>query len=114
MAMLDRQQIPEKLLQRKNKRNASFVTAIGSLGGLSLITKEVENTWTIHRLVQLSIHVWLKQNHKKEEYEEEALLLIASIFLHEDHENKRACDEKVEEFKMFTIMEQTNEAENVA
>jgi len=35
MAMLDRQQIPEKLLRRKDERNVVFVTAMGPLVGLS-------------------------------------------------------------------------------
>jgi tetratricopeptide (TPR) repeat protein len=93
MAMLDRQQIQEKLLRRKGERDAIFVTAMGSLGGLSLITKEVEeDTWTMHRLVQLSIHEWLEQRHQKRKYEEEALALIAGKFPSGEHENREACE----------------------
>jgi hypothetical protein len=93
MAMLDRQQIPEKLLQRRDERNVDFSTAIGSLEGLSLITKEVQqDKFTMHRLVQLSVHVWLEQQKEKSSQAEKALALLADRFPNGEHENRETCE----------------------
>jgi tetratricopeptide (TPR) repeat protein len=93
MAMLDRQKIPETLLRRKDERDINFVTAIGTLNGLSLITKEVgKETFAIHRLVQLSVHVWLEQHNEKQRYAMEALALLADRFPNGEHENRETCE----------------------
>jgi tetratricopeptide (TPR) repeat protein len=93
MAMLDRQKIPETLLRRKDERDISFVTAIGTLNGLSLITKEVgKETFTIHRLVQLSVRVWLEQHNENQRYTMEALALLADRFPNGEHENRETCE----------------------
>jgi tetratricopeptide (TPR) repeat protein len=93
MAMLDRQQIPETLLRRQGEGDLEFLTGLGILDGLSLITKEVgKETLTVHRLVQLSVHVWLEQHQQKVRYEEEALALIADTFPNGEHENKKICE----------------------
>ncbi|KAI9761267.1 MAG: hypothetical protein M1840_001991, partial [Geoglossum simile] len=93
MAMLDRQQIPEKLLQRRDERDVDFSTAIGSLEGLSLITKEVQqDKFTMHRLVQLSVHVWLEQQKEKSSQAEKALALLADRFPNGEHENRETCE----------------------
>lgn len=81
MAMFERQQIPELLLRRREERDVDFVTASGALDGLSLITREVgKETFAMHRLVQLSVHVWLEQRNEKARYEEEALAVLADKF----------------------------------
>ena len=55
MAMLDRQEIPKTLMYRIGERDVDVTTAIGTLEGFSLISKETENgKVVIHRLVQLS------------------------------------------------------------
>jgi nucleoside phosphorylase len=92
MAMLDPQKIPETLL-RKDERDINFVTAIGTLNSLSLITKEAgKETFTIHRLVQLSVHVWLEQHNEKQRYAVEALELLADRFPEGEHENRETCE----------------------
>ncbi|KAH0533862.1 hypothetical protein FGG08_007513, partial [Glutinoglossum americanum] len=93
MAMLDRQQIPEKLLRRRDERDVDFSTAVGSLEGLSLITKEVQqDKFTMHRLVQLSVHVWLEQQKEKPSQAEKALALLADRFPSGEHENRETCE----------------------
>ncbi|KAI9774253.1 MAG: hypothetical protein M1840_004147, partial [Geoglossum simile] len=93
MAMLDRQQIPEKLLQRRDEGDVDFSTAISSLEGLSLITKEVEqDKFTMHRLVQLSVHAWLEQQKEKSSQAEKALVLLADRFPLGEHENRETCE----------------------
>jgi tetratricopeptide (TPR) repeat protein len=94
MAMLDRQQIPEHLLRRHNDKDVEFFRAIGTLDGLSLITKEVgKETCTIHRLVQLSVHVWLEQHNQKTQFEEEALSQLAGRFPDDEYvKNRELCE----------------------
>ncbi|KAI9778144.1 MAG: hypothetical protein M1839_008353 [Geoglossum umbratile] len=93
MAMLDRQQIPEKLLRRRDERDVDFSTAIGSLEGLSLITREVQqDKFTMHRLVQLSVHVWLEQQREKLSQADNALVLLADRFPNGEHENWETCE----------------------
>jgi nucleoside phosphorylase/Tfp pilus assembly protein PilF len=93
MAMLDRQKIPETLLRRKGERDINFVTAIGTLNGLSLITKEAgKGIFTMHRLVQLSVHVWLELHNEKQSYAVEALALLADRFPKGEHENRETCE----------------------
>ncbi|KAH0565091.1 hypothetical protein GP486_001509 [Trichoglossum hirsutum] len=93
MAMLDRQQIPEKLLQGRDERDVDFSTAIGSLEGLSLITKEVQqDKFTMHRLVQLSVHIWLEQQKEMSSQAEKALALLTDRFPNGEHENRETCE----------------------
>ncbi|KAI9758975.1 MAG: hypothetical protein M1840_003619 [Geoglossum simile] len=93
MAMLDRQQIPEELLQGRDERDVDFSTAIGSLEDLSLITKEVQqDKFTMHRLVQLSVHVWLEQQKEILSQAEKALALLADRFPKGKHENRETCE----------------------
>jgi tetratricopeptide (TPR) repeat protein len=93
MAMLDRQAIPETLLRPEDAREVDFFSAVGTLDNFSLITKAIgKETYAIHRLVQLSIHVWLEQHKQRERYEEEALALLAERFPSGGHENKEACE----------------------
>lgn len=81
MSMFDRQKIPEDLLRRPGERDVEFFAAIGTLEGLSLITTDLENeTFMIHRLVQLSIHIWIEQHNEKALYEEKLLALLAGRF----------------------------------
>jgi tetratricopeptide (TPR) repeat protein len=81
MSMFDRQKIPEDLLRRPGERDVEFFAAIGTLEGLSLITTDLENeTFMIHRLVQLSIHIWIEQHNENALYEEKSLALLAGRF----------------------------------
>jgi tetratricopeptide (TPR) repeat protein len=93
MAMLDRQQIPEDLLRLQGERDIDFFTAIGTLDGLSLVTKEVgKEAFAIHRLVQLSIHMWLEGRNEKARCEEEALSRLAERFPSGEYENRELCE----------------------
>jgi hypothetical protein len=66
MAMLDPQAIPEMLLRQEDGREVDFFSAVGTLDSFSLSRKAIgKETYAIHRLVQLSIHVWLEQHNEK-------------------------------------------------
>ena len=93
IAMLDPQRIPQKLLERSVERDIDFWTAIGTLVGFALITKELEGeTYTIHSLVQTSVHYWLEQRNEKMDYMRQALQLLAEEFPSGEHENKETCE----------------------
>lgn len=92
MAMFDRQQIPEMLLQKANESEIDFLNAVEILDDFSLIKKEIETeVLAMHRLVQLSVHVWLEHHHKKGQYEE-ALTQLTDRFPNGKHENKEICE----------------------
>ena len=62
MAMLDPQQIPEKLLRPLAEREVDFRMAISTLDGFALISQEIGGqTYAMHPLVQASVHYWLEQ-----------------------------------------------------
>jgi tetratricopeptide (TPR) repeat protein len=93
MSMLDRQHIPETLLRNQNESDFEFLEAIGILDDYSLITREIEKDGlTLHRLVQLSVHLWLENRHQKQQYELEALTLISSRFPTGEHQNRSTCE----------------------
>jgi hypothetical protein len=62
MSVLDKQSVPARLLQDKEESPVVFDKALGTLKNFSLIQEEkTQNTYGIHRLVQLSTQWWLEQ-----------------------------------------------------
>jgi len=93
MAMLDRQQIPESLICNAVERDIDFTTAIGTLVGFSLVSKGInQETFAMHRLVQLSVRQWLEREDRKGHYARQALQLLAHRFPHSDYENWQMCE----------------------
>ncbi len=93
MAMLDWQQIPESLICNAVERDIDFTTAIGTLVGFSLVSKGInQETFAMHRLVQLSVRQWLEHEDRKGHYARQALQLLANRFPHSDYENWQMCE----------------------
>ncbi|KAF7510444.1 hypothetical protein GJ744_006723 [Endocarpon pusillum] len=93
MAVLDRQGIPEEVLHREDERSTEFITALGTLQAFSLITAEKgRKTFTMHRLVHLSIQHWLELQNTKAEYQEEAMKMLSELFPVGKHENWKICE----------------------
>jgi ankyrin repeat protein/tetratricopeptide (TPR) repeat protein len=93
MAMFDAEQIPEILLKQPNEKDLEFSHAVGSLYGLSLIGKEIEqDTYSLHRLVQLSIHQWLAEDGSWTFYAGLALKILSEKFPSGQHEDKAVCE----------------------
>ena len=93
IAMLDPQRIPENLLQPLAERDVDFRMAIGTLNGFALITQESgRETYTIHPLVQASVHYWLEQRSEKADYTSRALQLLAEEFPNGKYEYKERCE----------------------
>ncbi|KAF4637077.1 hypothetical protein G7Y89_g980 [Cudoniella acicularis] len=90
MAVLDRQAISENLLLKKEERKLRFNAAIQKLKAFSLITEETnlrmfgmqkaidleetkQSTFSMHRLVQLSVQKWLERQNELSRWQEAAL-----------------------------------------
>lgn len=93
IAMLDPQRIPENLLQPLTEKDVGFRMALGTLDGFALITQEIgRETYTIHPLIQASVHYWLEQRIEKADYASQALRLLAKEFPSGKHEHKERCE----------------------
>ena len=93
IAMLDPRRIPEKLLQQSTEREVDFRMAIGTLDGFALINSEIRGeTYSIHPLVQASVHFWLEQRGEEVDYADQALQLLAEEFPTGEHEHKDICE----------------------
>ena len=92
MAMLDGQQIPLELIQKRDEREIEFHMALGTLEGYSLIIRINRDAWTMHPLVQLSVQDWLAEAQEMERIGEQALQLLAESFPNGEYENRKACE----------------------
>jgi tetratricopeptide (TPR) repeat protein len=93
IAMFDRQNIPEDLIRQPNQSDNDIFKAIGTLDELSLIIREIgEETFAMHRLVQLSVRLWLEQKGEKRQYEEHALVLLADKFPEGEYGDRKIRD----------------------
>lgn len=91
--MLDPQKIPEKLLRRAAERDVDFRMTIGTLDGFALISQEMMGqAYSIHPLVQASVHYWLEQKGEKAGCASQALQSLAEGFPNGEHENKETCE----------------------
>jgi tetratricopeptide (TPR) repeat protein len=92
MAMLDGQQIPLELIQKRDEREVGFHMALGTLERYSLIIRISHDAWTVHPLVQLSVQDWLAEAQETERIGEQALQLLAESFPNGEYENQKACE----------------------
>lgn len=93
MAVLDRQGVPKSLLRKENDRSIDFTTALGILQAFCLIKAEVGgDTFTMHRLVQLSTQNWLEMEGTHVAYKEEALQMLSAKFPSGDYETWKICE----------------------
>lgn len=93
IAMLDPQRIPKKLLRPLAEREVDFRMAIGTLSGFALISREFDGeTYSIHPLVQASLHYWLEQRSQKVDFASQALQLLAHEFPDGTYEHRETCE----------------------
>ncbi|MCJ1324181.1 hypothetical protein MMC10_000843 [Thelotrema lepadinum] len=80
MAMFDRQGIPEDLLHDR-KNQLRFEDAVAPLLGYSLITAGlVQPSFTMHRLVQLSMTHWLEKNKQLARWRQRSIEALSNAF----------------------------------
>ena len=81
MAMLDRQAIPQALLQGPEYPLLQFRAAISKLKAFSLVSEEKGTSkFSLHRLVQLSTRRWLEHQGRLLMWEQAALATVARLY----------------------------------
>ena len=80
ISMFDRQGIPEYLLH-DNTNQLQFEDAIAPLTSFALVRAQVrQQSFEMHRLVQLSTRKWLEQNNQLEKWRKESIRIMARAF----------------------------------
>ena len=91
IALFNRQSIPKLLLQEDNK-NLIFWDAVGSLLDFSLVSVDSsQNSFSMHRLVQIITQKWLETNQVLQTWESKAIQRLANRFPSGDYENWGTC-----------------------
>jgi tetratricopeptide (TPR) repeat protein len=89
MATLDGQQIPRMLLEDQTPNRAELSSRLGTLLGYSLIAQPaVDETYSMHPLVQASVRYWLAQEKRKDHYVGQALRSVVERFPKNTYENR--------------------------
>jgi tetratricopeptide (TPR) repeat protein len=87
MSCVAQQDIPLSLLPPATKRKQS--EAIGTLKSYAFITKRNgQDSYEIHRLVQIAMHNWLKTKDQMSLWSGKALIQVAKVFPFPKHENR--------------------------
>ena len=88
MSVLDRQGIHQDLVQNKDEDWDVVTESLGTLKAYSLITTESNTkTFTMHRLVQMSIHIWLDHQNTVSVWQTSAVTLLSSRVPSGEYEN---------------------------
>lgn len=92
MAHYEQVQIPSFLLKHYlGNGSVESVATIGVLLRFSLVTAGREDTFNMHRLVQLIVKQWLVVAHAADEWHSRALLLLAEYFPSGEYETWVTC-----------------------
>ncbi|PWW75237.1 TPR-like protein [Tuber magnatum] len=95
IAFLDRQNIPKDLIVQSGLEGVSdsldFRRAMGTLLGFSLVSEERDReVYELHRLVQLSVHVYLSPR-EVSEWRARATEAVSTLYPEYDHEVRHVC-----------------------
>ncbi|CUS15044.1 unnamed protein product, partial [Tuber aestivum] len=95
IAFLDRQNIPEDLIAQSGLEGVSdsldFRRAMGTLLGFSLVTRERDGeVYELHRLVQLSMHVYLSPR-ETSEWKGRAVEVVSKLYPEYSHGVRHVC-----------------------
>ncbi|KAG0640708.1 hypothetical protein HOY80DRAFT_1008869 [Tuber brumale] len=95
IAFLDRQNIPKDLIVQSGLEGVNdsldFRGAIGTLLDFSLVSKESGGeVYELHRLVQLSVHVYLSPR-EAGEWKRRAVEVVSTLYPEYDHEVRHTC-----------------------
>lgn len=92
MAFLDKNEIPNDLIQRKVDRPLVLTKALGALKAFSLIQGDKgRESYSLHRLVQLVIRKWLIMTSEFEQKATQALEIVDLAFPNATFENWKTC-----------------------
>ncbi|KAF1966818.1 hypothetical protein BU23DRAFT_312572, partial [Bimuria novae-zelandiae CBS 107.79] len=91
MSMFDRQGIPVSLLQGQASR-LDFEDAVAPLLSFSLVRVEIgQQSFEMHRLVQLSTRTWLEANDQLDRWETESIRMLANVFPSGEYDTWAEC-----------------------
>ncbi|KFY90176.1 hypothetical protein V498_06140, partial [Pseudogymnoascus sp. VKM F-4517 (FW-2822)] len=91
MSMFDRQGIPVSLLQGQDSQ-LGFEDALAPLLNFSLVRMEIgQQSLVMHRLVQLSMRMWLKANNQLDRWKTESIGVLAKLFPSGNYETWADC-----------------------
>jgi tetratricopeptide (TPR) repeat protein len=99
MSLFDRQAIPRKFLSDYGERQQAqepwgemqLVKALGVLKAFSFVAEDKDQSFDIHRLVQLVTRKWLDRKERIHWFAEEALLVVSDNYPYGNHENRAVC-----------------------
>ena len=93
MAMFDLQGIPAAFLRHDDEPRLVFMKSISTLHSFSLVAKATDGeTYSMHRLVQVSAQAWLELQNTTFRWRREALFTLAKLFPSGDYDTWRACE----------------------
>lgn len=133
MCYFDRQDIPRTLLSQYNERRDSkeggyktrrgaevaralqLEKALGVLKAFSFVTESRDETFTIHRLVQLAMRNWLSTLKQSEEFVEKALVTLSNVYPEGVYENRIVCDQYLPHaMAVLSLAETSSKKESLA
>lgn len=91
MALLDGQSIPEEVVRRAQINEMGWRNSLGTLFSYSLANSSLNNTLTMHPLVQMSVRYWLDSENRMNEFVDEVIKSLASNFPTGEYENRAIC-----------------------
>ncbi|KAJ5616419.1 hypothetical protein N7537_001533 [Penicillium hordei] len=111
MSRMDRQGIPAMLLHQVDESYSTFTQAIGVLKAFSLIEEEKDtSTYGMHRLVQVSVRMWLEVQGSERRWQEEALSVLSTCFPDGEYESWKVCSMLAPHVQAVTAYEWSTEA----
>jgi hypothetical protein len=91
LAFLEGKSIPLSLVACTQAVETDWRQALGTVVGYSFVAETVDQTISIHPLVQESVRYWLEQQKEKESRVEQAVQVLAASFPSGDYSNWPVC-----------------------
>ncbi|KFA46183.1 hypothetical protein S40293_03804 [Stachybotrys chartarum IBT 40293] len=99
MSLLDHHNIPltilssyiESLKSKELLGNIQLIEALGVLKAFSLVTKDDNESYNMHRLIQLAMHMWLTTSGTMDRFREEALKVMSQIYPYGTCQTRTTC-----------------------
>jgi tetratricopeptide (TPR) repeat protein len=119
MTFFDRQGVPWDFLSIYQTnlygsgptREIELTKALGVLAAFSLIVRAMDQTYSMHRLVQLATWRWLKRKGIAQKFAENALLVVSQVYAfypHTNLDNLDVCKELLPH--VFAVLKEPTEA----
>ncbi|KEY70194.1 hypothetical protein S7711_03414 [Stachybotrys chartarum IBT 7711] len=99
MSLLDHHNIPmtilssyiESLKSKELLGSIQLIEALGVLKAFSLVTEDDNESYNMHRLIQLAMHMWLTTSGTMDRFREEALKFMSQIYPYGTCQTRTTC-----------------------